>query len=449
MTDSPEPTQQATAASSGLRRWLGKGSLALIDQLLYSVSNWILQILLARWLADEVAYGSFAIGWQVFLIFAIFHNAIVIDPMLVFGSKDFADRKKEYLGALIAQSVGVATTGTLILSATAWIYYLRGIAGSSGILAFGVAAPCILVWWMARRSSYMRGAPVQAVVAGSLYLVFILGGAFVLHWADWLGPISATVLFAVASLPAASLIAVWEGARPPDATLIKTALLKHWRYGRWAIVTQLTAILPERLFYFAMPIAFTGKGTAMVGVLQAMQNLFQPFTQLGTAAIGIFIPSVVRAIESGQRRRLRKLLAVSVAVLALPALAWAGFMFFFGGWLIHTLYDGTYDSYGHLLPILALAPVATGVTIGLYPLFAALERLDLCAVAGLFALLFSATIGLVLMMKFELTGVAWTISASAAILALSYCVIAVWQLSNHPRLLPYSQSEHRPNQADV
>ena len=46
--------------------WLTKGCLAVADQGVFAVSNFLLNILLARWLAPA-DYGAFALAYSVFL----------------------------------------------------------------------------------------------------------------------------------------------------------------------------------------------------------------------------------------------------------------------------------------------------------------------------------------------------------------------------------------------
>jgi len=53
---------------SGIKKvlhWTGKGGLAVVDQALFAGSNFLLSILLARWLTPA-EYGAFAVADAVF-----------------------------------------------------------------------------------------------------------------------------------------------------------------------------------------------------------------------------------------------------------------------------------------------------------------------------------------------------------------------------------------------
>ncbi|GIX47763.1 MAG: hypothetical protein KatS3mg131_1974 [Candidatus Tectimicrobiota bacterium] len=64
-----------------LVRWARKGGLAVLDQGLFSGANFLVNILLARWLPPE-EYGAFAVALSVFYLLAGFHTAVLTEPML-------------------------------------------------------------------------------------------------------------------------------------------------------------------------------------------------------------------------------------------------------------------------------------------------------------------------------------------------------------------------------
>jgi hypothetical protein len=67
-----------------LRHWFLKGGTAILDQGIFSSTNFILNLLLARWL-DASSYGVFAVAFAVYLFFTGFHNAMILEPISVLG----------------------------------------------------------------------------------------------------------------------------------------------------------------------------------------------------------------------------------------------------------------------------------------------------------------------------------------------------------------------------
>jgi hypothetical protein len=84
--DGEMPTRRIVSA----RRlaWVGKGALAIVDQGLLSGSNFLLAVLLARWLPRD-QYGAFALGFSIFLFLSGLHNAFFLEPMSVLGPESY------------------------------------------------------------------------------------------------------------------------------------------------------------------------------------------------------------------------------------------------------------------------------------------------------------------------------------------------------------------------
>ena len=141
-----------------LRRWLPwltKGSLAIADQGVFAVSNFLLNILLARWLTPD-DYGCFALAYSVFLSFLLVHSALFTTPLLVFGQGKYRERFPEYLGILLrghlafdASGFGAAPGGGISCSERCTRRSWRG-----AFVALAAAAPFILLLWLLRRAFY-------------------------------------------------------------------------------------------------------------------------------------------------------------------------------------------------------------------------------------------------------------------------------------------------------
>src|SRR5207247_11135829 len=100
--------------AQGFGRWLGREFWAVTDQGLFAVSNFALNVLLARWLAPQ-DYGAFAVAFAVFLLLGTFHSSLLIEPMLVFGPGRYRRRLSEYVGVLLYGHSGFAVLGSLVL----------------------------------------------------------------------------------------------------------------------------------------------------------------------------------------------------------------------------------------------------------------------------------------------------------------------------------------------
>src|SRR5947199_4322297 len=98
--------------------WAMKGGLALLDQGVFAGSNFVMSILLARWLSPE-QYGMYAVAFSMLLFLLNFHQGLMLEPMLVFGSAVYRDSLRGYLKALLLLHVGISLAMVLGLFAAA------------------------------------------------------------------------------------------------------------------------------------------------------------------------------------------------------------------------------------------------------------------------------------------------------------------------------------------
>src|SRR5690349_20138293 len=94
-TDSSAPLQ---FTAERLRALGLKSALALVDQGLFSGAGFLVNLLLARWLAPA-SYGAFAVAFAGFLFISGFHNVLVLEPLTVMGPGRHSDNLPAYFRA--------------------------------------------------------------------------------------------------------------------------------------------------------------------------------------------------------------------------------------------------------------------------------------------------------------------------------------------------------------
>src|SRR3984885_8096272 len=78
------------------RKWAAKGGLAIIDYGLISGSNFLLGILLARWLTPK-EYGAYALSFSFFILAGFLYQSLLLEPLSVFSGTLFRDNLRGYL----------------------------------------------------------------------------------------------------------------------------------------------------------------------------------------------------------------------------------------------------------------------------------------------------------------------------------------------------------------
>jgi O-antigen/teichoic acid export membrane protein len=280
--------------------WTTKGGFAVLDQGLFAGSNFILNILLARWLTPE-EYGAFAVAFSIFLLLGALHTALLTEPMLVFGAGRFSDILNKYFAFLIYGHVGVTLTiGVLIFT----IGYVVGLFYSYelqiALWGLACASPMILLLWLVRRAVYVKFKPHLAVVGGFIYLIFILSGLYFLYHNDLLTTFSALLLMGLSSLVVSfwfirTIKPAWK-LRDSNPTP-KEIIHEQWKYSRWAVGTAVLIWIPGNIYYALLP-AFVGlEGSA---ALKAIMNLLMPILHSISAVSILLVPLFSKTIRNGQ-----------------------------------------------------------------------------------------------------------------------------------------------------
>lgn len=274
---SATPALHSSPSGPRWRYWLSKGTLAIIDQALFSGSNFVFSILLARWLSGE-EYGAYAVTFAVFMLLATVHQALLLVPSLILGSTLYKDRRRGYLGAMIRlhTMLSLCLSGGLALATL--VTYIRSpespLVGSFAGLA--LALPCVLLYWLARSAWYLDLAPGGAAAAAFLYCVLLLSGVWLSHQTGLASAFTGFVVMTVASLTL-SIALLWRlkpvvwSQRGRVST--KEVWQESWIYGRWELAIAIAIWLPVNLCY---PLTAGIIGISGAGALRAMQNLTLP-----------------------------------------------------------------------------------------------------------------------------------------------------------------------------
>ena len=407
--DATDGAERGSAATVG--RWVTKGGFAILDQGLISGSNFLISILLARWLIPA-QYGAFSIAFSVFLLLSYVYQSLLSEPQAVFSGSAYRQCLRGYLKALLSIQLVVTVFGLVLLGGSAAIAYGLGKAdGFPGALAgVAIASPCILFFWLLRRSYYMNLAPARAAMGAFLYFVLVTGGLFVVYKKALISPFSAYLLMAIGALGTGLfLLSQIKKALPPDTCDAPTpaqAWRKHWEYGRWALAVSVVTWIPYYMYY---PLVSMFSGMAQAGQLRAVMNLSLPLEQSYTALSILFLPYAARVCRekgiasSGPLVRRITLLFVAGAVVY-----WA-ILIPFKSVAFHILYGGKYMEVAPLIPYVAVGTTLWSAAFGPAIMLRAIESPDSIFYARVVASVLSLVVGVPATWAFGLWGVVWSV----------------------------------------
>jgi len=341
------------------KNWLSKGFWSVMDQGLFAGSNFLLNILLARWLTPK-EYGTFVLAYTIFWLLGIFHLSFLTEPMLVFGSGKYKNHLKSYLRFLYSSHWWFALAlGFLFLI----VGYLLHMFGSpllaSAFWSLALAGPFLLLQQLMRRLCYVREIPKLAAISGGVYFVCICLGAFFLVENERLALPTIFGLMGLASFVSCVLLAYALRTIIPSDTgkpVKKDSLEQHWHYGKWAVGNGLMAAIPDDLFRILLPI---WGGLEATGAFRALTNLLVIPTQILNALGSVLIPFFVKIRERPDYSLVLLKLGGLFVTLATGYWLCLGL---FGQSILDLLYQGKYTEYAPLLWIIGLVPIFQSMT---------------------------------------------------------------------------------------
>lgn len=356
--------------------WVGKGSLAITDQGLFAGSNFLLNVLLARWL-EPAEYGAFALAFSIFMILRIFHSGVFTEPMMVFGPGKYRERFNEYLGILLRGHFALMLPVVALLAGAAFMFgWLYSPTVEQPFLALAIAGPFIILLAPLRRAFYVWLNPGWSALGGGVYLLILLASVVGLHVAGRLTPAMAFLAMGATSLIVCVLFLVL--LRPTlatDSSTIQAVATDHWRYGKWAAAAAVPDWVVNNIYFLVLP---AWGGLAEAGALKALLNLAMPAVQSFGALGVLLLPTLVRNRDFGGTRAMNRTMKLSLGLFLLGSTCYLAVLWGFRLQIFHLLYAGKYAAFASWPLLLAgLLPLAQSLTIVVAGALRALEQPDL------------------------------------------------------------------------
>ncbi|MGH9431325.1 MAG: hypothetical protein ACRD3T_07255 [Terriglobia bacterium] len=399
-----------------LAPWAAMGGFTVLDQAAISGSNFVISILLGRWLAPS-HYGAYALAFAIFILLTRVYQALLLEPMAVFGGSAYEPCLRAYIKALVRIHVVMTVLIVLALSLSSVLARTLGhTSGLAGALAgVTLAAPCVLLFWMARRSFYFQLSPARAAAGSLIYFALVLVGLLAGHARGLITPFTAFLLMGVAAaFTSVLLFRQLQRALPVGliGPTLRQAWRRHWEYGRWALAASVASWLPAYIYY---PLLGAVSGMASAGQLRALMNLVSPVNQVLAALSMLFIPHAARVQGRhgiGRSRGLSyKLMALSVAMTA----GYWAVMILFKRPVFELFYGTRYLGIMNLLPIVAFGSLFWSAASGPSIVLRGMESPQSLFWAFGVATVISLLIGVPAAWKFGLTGGIWGMNISDVI----------------------------------
>ena len=411
--------------------WVTKGGLAIADYGMISGSNFLLGVLLARWLSPE-HYGAYALAFSIYVLVAFLYQALLLEPLSVFSGTAYRENLRGYLLTATRLHWGISFVVCFLLGATgvaAWAWW-HSTALAVAFAGLTIATPFILIHAMARRSFYLRMSPAPAAFASLFYCILVTGGVFLAYTTGWLTAFTAYLLMGLAALVSGLIMLFQLNAKLPAATgrpHLREVSAKHWEYGKWALGTCVVGWIPN---YVYIPLVSSFSGIAAGGELRALMNFSAPLLQTFAALSMLFLPYAARSQDKNAGRK------------GITTLTWRLTLLFVAGgaayWamliplrirLFHLVYAGKYIESSSLIPLFAIETMMWSAALGPAILLRAMESPRSLFFANAAASVVALIMGVPATRYFGLPGVAWSMIVANLVYMIAAFVLLYQKLS--------------------
>ena len=405
-----------------LRPFVSKVLTSIADQATSSTANFVMNVLLARWLAPA-AYGSFSVSWSFCLVFAAFHNAIILEPMSVVGPAEYGSRLPGYLRSVRKLNVLVVLALGLCAAAVGLFYKTPEVRHVLFVLA--LCLPGYLMLLTRRREQYILDRPLHALEISIVYALAVLVTLNILRTSSHLSAITGLACIGIA-LP----VALWAGIRrshPPESLEagVRPIARAHWKYGRWLFASTLVAFGIPDLQTILLSVMVDLKSA---GALRALMNFVLPLAQLLTVLSIYCLPRLARQMKlHGVGRGLRQTIVFPLAMIV-TAVGYLGVLLAFGPLLERILYGGRMAQYLAYLPWLAAAALLSAVGAGFSTLLRAAQNSQHQLLAGVAGTVTGIVAALLLLKRHGLEGAIWGMILANTVSTLSILATYFWMI---------------------
>ncbi|MEO0470245.1 MAG: hypothetical protein AAF206_11530 [Bacteroidota bacterium] len=243
----------------------------LADQMLVSGSNFLIGVLITRWLGLET-YGIFALGWMILLFASGVQLAFVIKPMMTFAPRKGYEERLHYESATqwlqLLCSLFMTILAALAIPFAAWLAPEWGLEQIG--LALPVAIGAYLMQEFYRRFGFISDRTTTIFWMDLIAYGGSLASLVILHLSGFL---SLEIIFWVFAI-CFSLSTIWGmfAYRLPWSSLKDSRIIfrEHWIFSRWLLGTSLLQFFSSNWFILATASIL---GPLAVGALRMAQNL--------------------------------------------------------------------------------------------------------------------------------------------------------------------------------
>jgi len=384
---------------------VGRGIIALADQLVASATNFLTGVIVGR-ACTQQEFGLYMLGLSIVLLATRLQIALISTPYMVFSPRLSSHSRADYTGSTLIHQVGISVISGSFLVAAGFVFSFgvgpQGMAQVAWALALTIAF--ILLREYARNVCFSHLNFATAFFLDLCVSIVQIGGLLFLASR---GSLSASAAYLVIGIACGCSVSAWlfwmRDSLSPRLNRVITDFRKNWDFGKWIFAS---GVLWEASVYLYPWILAYFHGTASTGVWAAC---------FGVAAIGNpvllgmsnFIgPKIAHSYAEGGTKSLRRFVLSSCKKFLLLVIPFSVALLLFGDQLVVLFYGDKYEGYGLVVALLGINLLTVPVGFVLSRALFAMERAAADFATNIVPFLVLLGLGIWLVKTFSTVGVA-------------------------------------------
>ena len=332
-------------------RNIGVVAISVIDQGMVAIANFLISVLLARLLSPE-DYGRFLAIYAFPLLIVMLHAAVITEPVMIFGRREFEASWKSYIALLVrlhwrALIVCTITGAALLIFSTVY----------SEIRIFAAMILMLVpltMTWLQRRLYFACLQPLKAAIASTIYGLLVIGLVIFLNKFNLLSSLTAFLAMAAGSVLTIFAIGFPHNAiESADIVKPKLVIKLHWQYSKSVLPIFIFYWLNGSAIYLIAPLLGL---EGITGNLRIALNIVSPMLQIYSAVGALRLPLWAGKGTTTPKRTLFIFLTTAL----IGGLIYGFLSLIFRNEIVNLLYRGTKIVHAFTLMCLLIFAISEG-----------------------------------------------------------------------------------------
>jgi O-antigen/teichoic acid export membrane protein len=343
----PPRSFRSAVSESILLGWL------IADQGIFALSNFITNVLFARWLLP-VDYGMFTVSFSGYLLLTVFHFGTILEPLLVQSAQVGANRLRSYIVTLIGAHV-ILIGGVSFMAGTGfWLAHLLHVPEIGlAILGAGIGGSFMCTLLTARRLCLVFLSTRVSALIGILYMSGAVFTTYLIYqyshvtWFDiWL------IMGVWSFLCSGAIFVLLYASLSGGQTYSLGEFCKfQWQYARYGLVASVCSWIRSDAILLILAHA---AGLEVIAQTRAVLILANPFSQVTLALHSSWLVAFSRDHSRAKLWQTAAIYAIGAALVVVIAKQSTTE-------LVRLIYNGRYLGGAWLLPWYCLAMGCLGL----------------------------------------------------------------------------------------